>query len=220
LREVEPIFSGASHDQPRIVVALDYHHLINEKVFEFFGTAYFKESDERSVQPRVVIELKTPLANLGLHITQCTLFCRPSTNDEWQRCLTNYGGATQRGGVDIPAGWDLVNPAVFRTWANFGPTAGRFISLRFACSANPIGSLYNMDTNWNFEVHVDYERQGYLTAWRGLQKRYVFEKPERINRLQTVDSEYTVADDPNVTFVREVAEAPSFTWRQRMAKYQ
>jgi hypothetical protein len=184
LDRVSALRASGSRTKPRVVVALDYLHWLKGEVFQEIATDWFDPQHEADADLGLNIWLKCDVVTLG----GVVFHSKAADALPWTRCEAAYDEASNK--WVVPA----AQRDTFRDWLRFGPSAGRFLSLRFVPnSSHPdyaaMLERYDFSDPWNFEVKVVSD------FWPGRKRYFV--------------------DNPTGTWDR-VPEAPDFAWRERL----
>jgi hypothetical protein len=196
LQRVRAIRASSSRGRPRLAVALDYHHWMQDQVFEHIVTDWFGQFSEDESDLGIRIQLKSHLTSqFHIGVERVVFYNKAADSTPWVRCeAANSGGRWV-----VPA----AQREAFSDWLNFGPTAGRFISLKLGIGHHVLRQKYSTADHWNFEVHVDTSRRPSLS--HGMEKRYSIVNPDR-----------TIVAVTGGAWYRNTPEAPSFSWRERI----
>jgi hypothetical protein len=199
---IEPVYSKLDQTKPRLAVAVDYQHVMNDHVFKEIIVEPFDRAQATTCQHYITIVFERHFATSLAGGMDVVLFARPSLACDWNRIPLNQTKFILR-----DANYDNLATSTFRVpvdqsqdffnWLTLGSKAGRFMSFGFA-NANGMEDIYDISSRWNIEVEA---KPSFWNFW-GSQKYDIIPHGENTGLLHTHN------------------EAPNFTWRRQFTPYQ
>jgi hypothetical protein len=199
---IEPVYSTLDQTKPRLAVAVDYQHVMNDHVFKEISVEPFDRAQATTCQHSITIVFEKHFAASLAEGIDVVLFARASPAYDWNRIPleqtqfvlhdTNHDNlttATFR--VPVDRNQDFFN------WLTLGSKAGRFMSFGFA-NANGLDDIYDVNSRWNIEAEA---KPSFWNFW-GSQKYDIIPHGENTGLLHTHN------------------EAPNFSWRRQFAPYR
>ena len=197
----EIVAAGAA---PRFAVALDYWDVIagdktwpipNVDVIAKFETKKFKIKDEQAGTVRYQFQfwLNTKLDGHDLHklvnIVEVYLYAF-ATDDRWYKVQLHYDRTSRTWNTNSAA-----DASTFRRRIATQSERAVFCSVKFSPKKRSL-QRYDFDSNWNFEVQIDFSRSGRFLGIFGspTHKKYIVERN------------------------RKRSEFPDFSWRKKLAE--
>jgi predicted phosphodiesterase len=200
VQSVEAIAAGNTQAKPRLAVALDYAHAVDNNVFDEIETGSFPSNQARRTAHTLNIRFKANFPGTRYRLTSLALYCRVSPTAPWRQIPMTVGAwqvLDRRYRVQCRA--TATQASAFFEWLTTSPRAGRFMSMRFATTDPTIDAIYEQQSAWNLQVDC---------------------RPALSNMLPWTDNSYVINPRDGALSTEPWNEVPDFAWRRRFPEYQ
>lgn len=197
---IKPVYATLDQTKPRLAVAVDYQHVMNDRVFKEITVEPFERARATTCQHAIDIAFEGHLPDHLAGAMDVMLFARPSPAYDWIEIQLKQTRFIARS-ADAPASAVFQVPRDqsqdFFNWLTVGSKAGRFMSFGFA-NANGLEDIYDMSSRWNIEVEAS---PSFWNFW-GDQKYDILPHGDNTGLLHLHN------------------EAPNFSWRRQFDPYK
>lgn len=201
VQAVEAVPANHAQAKPRLAVALDYAHAVDNHVFDEIETGSFPSSQARRTEHRLHLRFRTQFPGAACRLVSLVLYCRVSVDAPWRQIPLTVGRWEQddQRRYHVWCHATRAQADIFFEWLTLSPRAGRFMSMRFATTDPALQNIYEQGSAWNLQVDC---------------------RAAVSNILPWTDNSYVINPRDWALSTEPWNEVPEFAWRRRFPEYQ